>query len=69
VELPEPLADGVKPPQQRDIGTGEDQTAVLDARDSEDTTKSQHPPDLTQPVERALERLQHRMAETGVEMV
>ena len=69
VEQPEPLAEGVEAPQHLDVGPGKDQAAVLHAGDAEDAAGLQDALDLEQAVERPVERLEHRMAETGVEVV
>src|SRR5207248_10923082 len=57
----------VEPPEELDAGPGEDQATVFDAGDSEHAARLQHALDLQQPVERSVERLEHRVAETGVE--
>jgi hypothetical protein len=65
--LPHQFADRIEASQELVVRPSEDQTAVLDRGDAEHTTRFQRSPDLDEGVERAFERLQHRVAQAGVE--
>ena len=47
----------------------ENQAAVLDAGDAEDAARLENSFDLDEAVERAVERFEHRVAKTGVEVI
>jgi hypothetical protein len=63
------FADGVEPSQELVASPCENQAPVLDAGDAEDAAPVENSFDLDEAVERAVERFEGRMAETGVEVI
>ncbi len=69
LEQPHSFADGIEASDELIVGPCEDQASVLDAGDAEDAARLKGSFDLDEAVEWVGERLEYRVAKTGVEVI
>lgn len=69
LEQPHSFPNGIEASEQLIVGPGEDQSSVLDAGDAENAARLEGSLDLDEAVKWIRERLEHRMAEAGVEVI